>query len=116
MKNRSDLVIVDFRSTMPTAGVRPALVIQNDVDNQRMTNTIVAQVTTTLHRNLEKTQVPIDTTHPDGFASGLRRPSVINCSNIYTIRPTAVARVVGTLSDATMQEIEACLKAALAMA
>ncbi|MFN0197497.1 MAG: type II toxin-antitoxin system PemK/MazF family toxin [Planctomycetaceae bacterium] len=100
---------------MPTAGVRPALVIQNDVDNQRMTNTIVAQVTTTLHRSLERTQVLIDITHPDWIASGLLRPSVINCSNIYTIRQSDVSRVVGTLSVATMQEIDACLRAALAI-
>jgi Arc/MetJ-type ribon-helix-helix transcriptional regulator len=47
--NRGDLVIVDFRSTALQAGVRPALVVQNDRDIARMGNTIVVQVTT-LHR------------------------------------------------------------------
>ena len=116
MMNRCDIVIVDFRSTMPSAGVRPALVIQNDVDNRRMANTIVVQVTTTLHRSLEKTQLLIDPTHVDWAASGLLRPSVINCSNIYTIRQSDVARVVGALSKVTMQEVDACLRVALDIA
>src|SRR5690606_22640806 len=83
---RSDLVIVDFRSVNLSAGVRPALVVQNDVDNFRMSNTIVVQVTTTIHRSSQKTQILIDPTHPAWVRSGFRRPSVINCSNIYTIR------------------------------
>lgn len=111
--NRGDIVIVDFRSTMPAAGVRPALFIQNDVDNGRMANTIVVQVTTTLHRHLEKTQILIDTAHADWTNSGLLRPSVINCSNIYTVRQSDIAKVIGSLADVTMNEIENCLKVAL---
>ncbi|WP_417382238.1 type II toxin-antitoxin system PemK/MazF family toxin [Gimesia sp.] len=80
---RSNLVIVDFRSTKPSAGVRPALVAQNNRDNSRMSNTIVVQVTTTIRRSLENTQLLIDQQHPDWQQSGPRRPSVINCSNRY---------------------------------
>jgi mRNA-degrading endonuclease toxin of MazEF toxin-antitoxin module len=42
MTSRGDVVIVDFRPVHPAAGVRPALVIQNDRDNARMSKTIVA--------------------------------------------------------------------------
>jgi mRNA interferase MazF len=110
---RGDVVIVDFRLVNPTAGVRPAAVIQNDRDNARMANTIVVQLTTTLHRKLEDTQLLIDAAHPDWNASGLPRPSVVNCSNIYTIRQSHVAKVIGAFGDATMQALEQCLRNAI---
>ena len=114
--NRGDLVIVDFRSTAPQAGVRPALVVQNDRDNARMGNTIVVQVTTTIHRMGRDTQLLIDASHSDWSRSGLRRPSVVNCSNIYTIDGRDVARIIGSLSANTMESIDACLKVALSLA
>jgi len=114
--NRGDLVIVDFRMMNPSAGVRPALVVQNDLDNARMSNTIVAQVTTNVRRFGEPTQLLIDTSHPDWAASELRHPSVVNCSNIYTIEQADVARGIGTLSSTSILQIDECLKAALEIA
>ena len=111
--NRGDFVIVDFRPMNPRAGVRPALVVQNDRDNARMSNTIVAQVTTNIRRSAQDTQVLIDSAHPDWIASGLRNPSVVNCSNIYTIEHGDVARIIGSLSPATMRQIDQCLKTVL---
>ncbi len=43
--NRGDVVIVDIRTVNPLAKVRPAVIIQNDRDNGRMSNTILAQIT-----------------------------------------------------------------------
>jgi mRNA interferase MazF len=48
---RGDVVLVDY----PYAGgaaskVRPALVVQNDRDNQRLVNTIVVQITSVTRR------------------------------------------------------------------
>ena len=48
----------------PGAKVRPALVVQNDRDNQRLLNTIVAQVTGMTKRSLESTQVLIELATP----------------------------------------------------
>jgi mRNA-degrading endonuclease toxin of MazEF toxin-antitoxin module len=38
--NRGDVVLVDYPFTTGGAKVRPALVVQNDRDNARITNTI----------------------------------------------------------------------------
>lgn len=57
--------------------VRPAVVVQCDRDNARMSNTIAVQVTSNLSRAHEPTQYLIDSTHRDWLGSGLRRPSVI---------------------------------------
>jgi len=113
---RGEIVIVDFRSVNPKAGVRPALVVQNDRDNARMSNTIVAQVTTNVRRMGQDTQILIDANHPDWVSSGLRHPSVVNCSNVYTIEQRDVARIIGFLSVPTMQTIDTCLKAAFGIA
>jgi mRNA interferase MazF len=113
---RGDIVIVDFRPVNPNAGVRPALVVQNDRDNARMNNTIVAQVTTNVRRAGQDTQILVDANHPDWAASGLRHPSVINCSNVYTIEQRDVARIIGSLSASTVKQIDACLKFALGLA
>lgn len=73
---RGDVVVVDFAPTQPNAGVRPALIVQNDRDNNRTTNTIVAQITSNISRAHEPTQFLIDQNHPDWLQSGLHRPSV----------------------------------------
>ena len=112
---RGDVVIVDFTPTNRSAQIRPALVLQNDRDNARMGNTIVAQLTTTLRRAGEDTQLLIDSTHPDWTASGLRRASVVNCCNLATVSQQDIAKVIGSLSAATMRNVEDCLRAALAM-
>ena len=106
-------MIVDFRPRNPAAGVRPALVVQNDLDNSRMGNTVVVQVTTKTKRSAEPTQLLIDAAHPDWPRSGLRHPSVVNCSAIYTIDQDDVARIVGSLSAPTLDQIDNCLRTVL---
>jgi mRNA interferase MazF len=114
--NRGDIVIVDLRPLNPAGKVRPVLVIQNDRDNARMANTIVAQITSNLRRSTEDTQLLIDANHADWAASGLRHPSVVNCATIFTVEQQHVIHVIGKLSAASMKTIDACLKAALAIA
>jgi mRNA-degrading endonuclease toxin of MazEF toxin-antitoxin module len=47
--------------------------------------------------------------------SGLHKDSVVNCSNLITIRQQDVLRVMGKLSPETMDQIDASLKAALGL-
>jgi mRNA interferase MazF len=57
---RGEVVLVDFPfSSGGGAKVRPALVVQNDRDNQRLVNTIVAQITSITYRAIQPTQVLI---------------------------------------------------------
>jgi mRNA interferase MazF len=110
---RGSVVVVDFTPTAPAGGIRPALIVQNDRDNARMSNTIVAQITSNISRAHEPTQRLIDSNDPDWSVSGLRRHSVVNCSSLATVQRRHITRVIGNLSDATLREIDACLKAAL---
>ena len=110
---RGDVVVVDFSITYPQAGKRPALVVQNDHDNARMRNTIVAQITTNISRSHEATQLLLDQHHVDWRQSGLRAASVVNASSLVTVPKADLVRKIGQLSAQTMQQIDDCLKAAL---
>jgi mRNA-degrading endonuclease toxin of MazEF toxin-antitoxin module len=112
---RGDVVIVDFSRYNAGAGVRPALIVQNDRDNARLPKSIVVQVTGNLSRADEPTQFLIDQSHSDWSQSGLLHPSVVTCSNIATIENDDVTALLGSLSAVTMQQIDECLKEALAI-
>src|SRR5207302_1705102 len=87
------------------AKVRPALVVQNDRDNQRLVNTIVAQITTLTRRALEPTQSIIEVATPAGQQSGLRQDSVVNCVNLLTLDKRKVLRKLGSLPASVMQKL-----------
>lgn len=112
--NRGDVVIVDFPFVTGAAGKkRPALVVQNDRDNRRMTQTIIAMITGNLRRRGEPTQLVVDPSTPEGASSGLHKISVVNCSVLYTIEQSDVITVVGRLSPLLMRQVNDCLKSAL---
>lgn len=54
---RGNVVIVNFAPTNPAAQIRPAVIVQNNRDNARMGNTVVAQVTSTIRRAGQDTQL-----------------------------------------------------------
>ena len=114
---RGEVVIVDwplFRPAGPrVAKPRPALVVQNDKDNGRLTNTILPMITTVTRRSMEPTQLLIDIATPDGKNTGLRQDSVINCANLLTLEQTRVLHMIGSLSASLVQQVNASLKVAL---
>lgn len=56
---RGDVVLVDFPYTSGLeAKVRPAVVVQNDRDNQRLTKTVVAMVTGNVRRAASRRTSP----------------------------------------------------------
>ena len=68
---RGDVVLLDYPySSGGGAKVRPASVVQNDRDNQRLTYTIVVQITSVTRRVLEPTQVLVELSAVEGQLSG----------------------------------------------
>ena len=111
---RGDVVIVDWPFTAGGGTKpRPALVVQNDHDNARLTNTIVVMITSRTHRAGEPTQVLIDVTTPDGQQTGLHRTSVVNCINLFTLEQAKVLQTIGRLPAVLIQQVDVALKAAL---
>jgi mRNA interferase MazF len=112
---RGDVIIVDFPfSDAAGSQVRPALIVQADELNRRLDDTILALITSSRSRFTgSDTQLPIDVSTLDGRESGLRLSSVVQCENLVTIDKSFAIQVIGHLSDALMQQIDQCLKAAL---
>jgi mRNA interferase MazF len=113
---RGDVALAWYPFASGTGGSRrPVVIVQNDPDNQRMTNTIVAQITTNVARAGEPTQLLVEVGTPDGALTGLLHDSIISCNNLATIEQTRIQRVIGSLSAALQAQVDDCLKEAFGL-
>ena len=112
---RGEVVIVDFPYSDQTGRkVRPALVVQSNVWNQRLDDTILALITSSRHRKVgATTQYFVDISTDEGQQTGLRLDSVVQCENLITYDQSLILRVIGSLSTSAMHRIDAYLKAVL---
>ena len=93
-----------------------SLVIQQDGNNRKLSNVIVAAITTTTHRSGQPTQFVVNVTSPVGQQSGLAHDSVVTCENLATIEKSLVRAKIGSLPPDAMTAIDRCLKVSLGIA
>jgi mRNA interferase MazF len=112
---RGDIVLVDFPfSDVTGSKVRPALVVQADVLNQQLDDTILALITSSQRRVVgSPSQVLVDISSPEGKQTGLRLNSVVQCENLVTRDQSLILRSIGSCSASAMQRVDAALKATL---
>jgi mRNA interferase MazF len=114
--SRGDVVLVDFPFASGTAQkLRPAVVVQNDMNNRRLATTILAPITTNVRHQNEPTQVAIDPSTSDGSPTGLLRLSAIKCENLATVETRLVRRKIGIAPASLLGQLESALKASLAL-
>jgi mRNA-degrading endonuclease toxin of MazEF toxin-antitoxin module len=112
MIRRGDVVMVEFPYTdAAQSKVRPAVVVLNDRDNQRLRKTVVAMITGNLRRKGDPSHLFIDPAAEP--SSGLRYPSLVSCNNLLTVEHTDIRQTIGHLSDVLKLQLNGCLKAAL---
>jgi mRNA interferase MazF len=101
---RGDIWLVNFnpRRGSEQTGIRPALVIQNDVGNRYAATTIVAAITATLKK------YPV-TVLLDSEEGGLDRPSMVNLAQILTLDKSRLVRKLGAISQTRLHEVDAAL-------
>lgn len=108
--NKGDVVLVDVPYLDAIRSVRrPALVV---CDPSQMLDVIIAGITSRIRTPLPATHYVIDGKHPDWKASGLRLDSAIRCDRLFTVHHANIHRTLGSLSSATMLQVDDCLKAA----
>jgi len=114
---RGDIVLLDFpQGPGRPPKRRPALVVQSDRNNGRLTNSVFAMVTTNIRlATAEASQVLIDVLTPAGRQSGLLRTSAVKCENIYTLPQSLAVRTIGALPDDLMTQVDSALKASLGL-
>jgi mRNA-degrading endonuclease toxin of MazEF toxin-antitoxin module len=109
--NRGEVVEVFWQYTAKSGSKRrPAVVVQGDFLNGLIDDTILVPITST-HHAIPGTEVLLDPAVET--ASGLSRICVASCMNLVTFEQARVLQTIGPLSDAAMQQIEACLKTVL---
>ena len=87
-------------------GIRPALVIQNDVGNEFAGTTIVAAITTTLKA------YPVTVLIKRG-EGGLREASMVNLAQILTVDKMRLHRRLGRLPDERLEAVDAAIRVSL---
>ena len=111
--SRGDVVLVDYPfCDRMGSKVRPALIVQADSLNHRITDTILAGISRSTHR-ASITQLFVDVSTTEGRRTGLRQNSMIQCENLLTFDQRLIIAKIGELSATLMRQTERCLKAAL---
>ena len=88
------------------AGKRPAVVIQNDIGNEKASTTIVAAISSSVRIFPMNVKVK----PPEG---GLDLPSVVKTSQILTIDKGRLEKRLGQLSRGRMEEVNRAVKLSL---
>src|ERR1051325_5330418 len=97
--SRGDVILVRFPHPSGLRGKkRPAVVIQSDAYSGKVSTFVVAEVTKNLTMASDPACLFIDTSTPEGKATGLVRDSVVSCLVLMTVYADAGIQVLGTLS------------------
>ncbi len=103
---RGDIYFADLSPVVGSeqGGMRPVLIVQNDVGNKYSPTVIAAAITS----RLGKTRLP---THIDVAADrvGLQKDSVILLEQIRTIDKKRLGEKMGHLDRATMNAVDAAI-------
>ena len=81
-------------------GLRPVLIIQNDIGNKYSPTTIIAIITT------RKTKANLPTHVWLNAECGLPKDSMVECEQVRTIDKVRLSNFMGTVSQEIMKEIE----------
>ena len=92
-------------------GIRPAVVIQNDVGNHFSSTTIVAPFTTRLRRLTQPTHVLLKNFHE----AGMKQESVSLAEQVRTIDKSRIYACTGRLPEEIMEELDMALSVSLGL-
>ncbi len=104
---RGDLFYADLSPVVGSeqGGIRPVLIIQNDVGNKYSPTTIIAAITSQKNKARLPTHIEVE---PSEYS--LPKHSVILLEQIRTIDKSRLKEKIGSLSNRTMDGVEKALK------
>ncbi|WP_227764682.1 type II toxin-antitoxin system PemK/MazF family toxin [Zhaonella formicivorans] len=91
-------------------GMRPVLIVQNDIGNQYSPTTIVAAITSQIFKAKLPTHVEIS-----AEKSGLEKDSVILTEQIRTIDKSRLKQKVAFLDEETMEKVNKAIEISLGL-
>lgn len=106
---KGDLFYADLGKTIGSeqSGIRPVIVIQNNVGNKYSPTIIVTPLTSKIKKQTLPTHVEI------GERFGLAEYSIALLEQVRTIDRKRLSDYIGTLDSNTMRQVDAALRASL---
>jgi len=103
---RGELYLADLSPVMGSeqGGVRPVLVIQNDIGNKYSPTIIVSAITSRLYKAKLPTHISLDAN-----SFGLSKDSIILLEQIRTIDKLRLKEKIGELNAIKMKEVDKAL-------
>lgn len=106
---RGEIYLVDLKEPIGSvqAGIRPVIVIQNDIGNLYSPTTVVCSITTA-----RKKWLP---THCSiSKSGGLKKKSIVLCEQIFTVNKTDLKQQIGTITNkSTIRRLNECVRLSL---
>ena len=108
---RGDVYYADLSPIVGSeqGGVRPVLVLQNDVGNKYSQTIIVSAITSQLNKTKLPTHIPLETN------SGLSKNSVVLLEQIRTIDKQRLKEKIGHIDEGTMKQVNDALSISFGM-
>ncbi|MGQ9845259.1 MAG: type II toxin-antitoxin system PemK/MazF family toxin [Caldisericia bacterium] len=109
---RGDVFLVDLTSSSGSeqSGLRPVLIIQNDIGNQYSPTVIIAAITSKVVEELYPIVIKVN--EKEG---GLDKESYVLLNQIRTIDKKRLIKKIGKLKKDTMDKIDIALKISLGL-
>lgn len=89
-------------------GVRPVLIVQNDMGNRHSPTVIVAAITSRMKKPGMPTHVPLSAAE-----CGLKQDSVVLMEQVRTLEKTRLTKYLGAVPPATMRRVDEALRLSL---
>lgn len=105
--HRGDVFYADLSPVVGSeqGGMRPVLIVQNDVGNRFSPTVIAAAITSQKDKTRLPTHIQLATTD-----SGLMRDSIVLLEQIRTLDKRRLKERMGRLDDASMSRVDAALQ------
>lgn len=88
-------------------GLRPMLIISNDIGNRHAPIVIAAVITSRIYKKRLPTQVLLDT------SCGLSKDSMVECEQIRTLDKSRLKQCMGSLNNKQMSEVDKAIAISL---
>lgn len=107
---RGEIFDVNFNPARGSeqAGVRPAIVVQNNVGNTSASTTIVAAISSQIGGRIYPFEVLLD-------SGELPKRSLVMCNQLMTVTKERLGKMMGVVSPEVMEQVDAALRRSLAL-
>ena len=103
---RGDIFYADLSPVVGSeqGGIRPVLIIQNDIGN-KYSPTVIALAITTKSKNRIPTHIPIK-----AGSCGLEKDSIILVEQVRTLDKVRLKEKIGSIDEITLEKVKEALK------